>query len=37
MTEQRGGGSLPAADGMAVRQVASPSRLPPGALPSPPI
>ncbi len=37
MTELRGGGSLLATDGMAVRQVALHCQLPPGALPSPPI
>jgi hypothetical protein len=34
---QVGGGVLPAADGVAVRQVALHSRLPPDALSSPPI
>ncbi len=37
LTVKVGGGVLPAADGVAVRQVASHSRLPPGALPLPPI
>jgi hypothetical protein len=34
VTEQRGGGSLPAADGMVVRQVSCHCQLPPEALSS---
>jgi hypothetical protein len=36
-TEGRGGGSLPAADGVAVKQVVLHCRHPPGGLPLPPI
>ncbi len=37
MTELRGGGHLPAANGVVVRQVVLHCQLPPETLPSPPI